>query len=230
MKMNLEKKLDLHRIWIESDGGKGERADLSGADLRGADLNEAELRRADLRGADLNEAELRRADLRGANLSGANLSRVYLSGANLGEADLSGANLRGAYLIGADLRDANLIGANLREANLKLANLIGADLHGADLSGANLRDAYLSETILAPLLDGKTVKIAERTYALFDPRGWPLSVSENGLTISAGCHSFSVEDALAHWGAETYPVQKRGQQYVKSIRQIRLDLEKFKID
>ena len=38
-------------------------------DLRGADLNEANLREADLRGADLSRANLREADLRGANLS-----------------------------------------------------------------------------------------------------------------------------------------------------------------
>ena len=42
-------------------------------DLRGADLNEANLREADLRGADLSRANLREADLRGANLSRADL-------------------------------------------------------------------------------------------------------------------------------------------------------------
>ena len=61
-----------------------------------------DLRGADLRGAYLTGANLRRADLRDANLTGAYLSR----------ADLTGANLRGAYLTGADLRDANLRGAN----------------------------------------------------------------------------------------------------------------------
>ena len=57
-------------------------------DLRGADLNEANLSRANLRGADLSRANLREADLRGANLS-----RADLRGADLSEADLRGADL-----------------------------------------------------------------------------------------------------------------------------------------
>ncbi len=46
---------------------------LRGADLRGADLSNANLRGADLRGADLSNANLWGADLRGADLSGADL-------------------------------------------------------------------------------------------------------------------------------------------------------------
>lgn len=42
--------------------------DLCGANLRGADLSEANLRYTDLRGADLREACLRGADLSGADL------------------------------------------------------------------------------------------------------------------------------------------------------------------
>ena len=58
-------------------------ADLSGADLRRADLSDADLSGADLRRADLSDADLRRADLRRADLSGADLRRAGLSGADL---------------------------------------------------------------------------------------------------------------------------------------------------
>ncbi len=102
-----------HKAWLNNEDG-GERADLSGADLSGANLRDADLSGADLRGADL-------------------------SGANLRDADLSYADLSGA-----DLRDANLRGANLRDADLRDADLSYADLSRADLSGANLRDADLS--------------------------------------------------------------------------------------
>jgi hypothetical protein len=85
-------------------------ANLSGADLRGADLREADLSGANLRGADLREANLSGADLRGAYLSEANLRE-----ADLREADLREANLSGAYLRGADLREANLSGAPVIE-------------------------------------------------------------------------------------------------------------------
>jgi len=55
------------------------------ADLRGADLREADLSGADLRGAYLCEADLRGADLRGTYLSGADLSGADLRGAENSE-------------------------------------------------------------------------------------------------------------------------------------------------
>ena len=91
----LEVFLRKHKLWLENDP-KGERANLSEADLRGADLMGANLMGADLRGANLWEANLSGADLRGANLSEADLSGADLWRANLSEADLRGANLRGA--------------------------------------------------------------------------------------------------------------------------------------
>ena len=68
----LSKVLERHSMWVKT--GEGERADLSGANLRRANLRVANLRRADLRGADLSEADLSGANLSVADLSGANLS------------------------------------------------------------------------------------------------------------------------------------------------------------
>ena len=82
--------------------------DLRGANLSRADLSDANLRGANLRGANLSRADLSDANLRGANLRGANLSRADLSDANLSRANLSDANLSRA-----DLSDANLRGADL---------------------------------------------------------------------------------------------------------------------
>jgi hypothetical protein len=70
----LKEILEKHKKWAFNEDA-GVRADLSGADLRradlsGADLSGADLRRADLRRADLSGADLRRADLRRADLSG----------------------------------------------------------------------------------------------------------------------------------------------------------------
>lgn len=109
----LQEILRKHELWLNGEEG-GERADLSGADLR-----EADLYGANLRGANLRMANMRRADLRGANLN-----RADLRAANLTEADLRVVNLTEA-----DLRSANLIGANLAEADLP-----GADLRRADLT------------------------------------------------------------------------------------------------
>ena len=119
----LDEILLAHEKWLESDGKGGVRADLSGANLRNADL----------RNADLSNANLSYANLRNADLSNANLSYANLRGANLRNADLSYANLRGA----------NLRNADLRNADLSYANLNSADLRNADLSGANMDYAVL---------------------------------------------------------------------------------------
>lgn len=103
---------------------------MSGANLHGADLREADLFRANLSGA----------DLRGANLYGADLS----------EGDLSGANLLEAYMYRAGLPGANLSRANLREANLSRADLSGAELYEANLFRANLYGANLRGAKNAP--------------------------------------------------------------------------------
>ena len=66
-----------HKKWIDGDP-EGERANLSGADLRGANLRGADLRGADLYGADLSEADLYGADLRGANIYNTKLPRKYV--------------------------------------------------------------------------------------------------------------------------------------------------------
>ena len=124
-----------------------EKIDLTVADLRGADLSEANLSGANLQGADLIRANLQganlyRADLTQANLTIANLMGADLRGACLLKANLSAnfskADLRGANLSRADLNGAILSGANLSEAFLITTNLLGADLSEANLSGTNL--------------------------------------------------------------------------------------------
>ncbi len=76
---------------------KGERADLSGANLSDADLSWANLSGADLSGADLSDADLSWANLRGADLSDADLSWANLSKAYL--ADALNANIEGSLKI-----------------------------------------------------------------------------------------------------------------------------------
>ena len=83
----LKEILEKHKMWLNGEEG-GEKANLSGADLRGADLY-----RANLRGASLRGASLRRANLSGADLRGADLREADLRGANLICADLNGAYL-----------------------------------------------------------------------------------------------------------------------------------------
>lgn len=91
-------------------------------------------------------ADLSYANLSGANLHDVLIIAVDFQGANLSHANLSGtmnnyAHLRGANLTDADLSNTSLSSADLRGANLNGANLSNADLFGADLSNANLSRA-----------------------------------------------------------------------------------------
>jgi uncharacterized protein YjbI with pentapeptide repeats len=62
---------------------RGQRTDLMGADLMGAQLECADFRAVNLGGARLIGADLRNADLRWADLIGADMRRADLAGANL---------------------------------------------------------------------------------------------------------------------------------------------------
>ncbi|MGC2693980.1 MAG: pentapeptide repeat-containing protein [Desulfobaccales bacterium] len=162
---DLDQILKDHKLWFESDKKEGKKADLSGSDLRWANmggvfllrailikaqLNFANLNGADLRDAILTKAELIDSNLSKASLSGADLTGTKLSGANLIGADLSAAqlfeaDLSGADLLGADLEYASMIGANLSgKTNLTLANLTAVHLNGANLKGAVLMRTNLS--------------------------------------------------------------------------------------
>src|SRR5258708_15643714 len=118
--LDLAEILDQHKMWAESGGETGVKADLCGVNLA-------------------------KADLTGVNLQGAHLHRMNLAGA-----DLSMANLRGASLVRSNLQNANLLGTELRGANLMGANLYGAEgLWFGRLGGTNLFDAVLPDSISA---------------------------------------------------------------------------------
>ena len=123
-------------------------ADLRGAVLAGVRLDGADLRSAALEASELPDAtmvatRLEGASLRGAQLLGAELRGARLAGAVLVEAQLQTADLRGAELRGARLQGAALFAARLQGADLRGAELVGADLRQARLHGARLQEARL---------------------------------------------------------------------------------------
>ena len=65
--------------------------DLSGADLRFANVRGADLSGANLKKADFFNADLRKANLRGVEMNGAYFSKADLSGAVLWNANTKGA-------------------------------------------------------------------------------------------------------------------------------------------
>ena len=81
IKNELNEILENHKLWLNDEGG--ECADLSGADLRYADLYDVDLNNTNLNGANLRYTGLMNTDLSGANLSDTDLRYTSLNGANL---------------------------------------------------------------------------------------------------------------------------------------------------
>lgn len=80
----------------EDDDDNGDAFYLRDTYLVGANLRRGNLRRGNFRDSVLRGAKLNDADLRGANLRNAKLEKADLRGADLRDAILGGANLRGA--------------------------------------------------------------------------------------------------------------------------------------
>lgn len=177
----------LRRVLARQEGVHGRQfgnafvANLSGADLGGANLNHLYLPLADLSGANLAGAVLAHSYLEGtvlhdASLEGTILVRAILESSALVEANLTSADLSCAIfangflphsvLYGANLDSVDLSQAVLRSADLRCANFIGANLRGADLRNADLRGANLA---------GADFRRADLTGA--DVRGVDMSVA-----------------------------------------------------
>lgn len=131
-----------HKLWLESNGKSGVRADL-----RGADFTSGLADNANLFGSELAGVELQRADLREINLCFADLSAVDLSSAELNQAKLAATWLPRADLSHADMRGAFLTLANLREANLTGTELKDADFYGADMTLAVFEPNSIPEVV-----------------------------------------------------------------------------------
>ena len=129
-----------------SDESQRERGGLNllGVDLRhvnlgGLPLAKTFLRRAQLEGAFLLMARLEQADL----------CNAQLQGTVLGVAELQGADLSGAELEKADLGAAELQGANLFMAQLEKTNLNDVALADEHRVGPQLADVRWGDTNLA---------------------------------------------------------------------------------
>ena len=79
----LQKILEAHKLWIDSNKKQGEPANFCGATIREVDFREADLRGSNFRGCDLSESNIYGANFRGAIIRGANIRGVHICEANL---------------------------------------------------------------------------------------------------------------------------------------------------
>jgi len=133
----------LHEQWLNSNGMKGIRANLSNADLSAIDFGKIHPLEEDMAGGKLVGLNLTKA-----NLSGANLTRSNLQCVNFSEANFSHANLTEANLAGANLTKCNLVYTNFYKTNISGANLYNADLSYAKFRLTNVEDAMLTRAIM----------------------------------------------------------------------------------
>lgn len=112
---------------------------LSEADFDRAQMSSANLRDADLRGARFESAVLCAADLSNARLAGAFLYQADARQARFVTTDLSLAVLANANLMDAVLERAILRGADLRQANLFQADLARVKLDSDTRSDGSLK-------------------------------------------------------------------------------------------
>jgi hypothetical protein len=102
----LDVTLDAHERLIDGRPG-GRRAVLTFANLSGLDISGRNLTEADLSGALMEATKAVKTNFERATLFGSDLRRADMRGANLRRADLRGASLRGANLSQADLTQAD---------------------------------------------------------------------------------------------------------------------------
>jgi uncharacterized protein YjbI with pentapeptide repeats len=167
------------------DWGDPKQRQRVGLDLRGTDLEGANLQHLPLSGLqgglstvqvfsatpqqrDAAAILLQRANLQQAHLEGAALRRARLQNANLNRANLQDADLSGAHLEGAELTRAYLKGASLRTAALDAAST----LTGASLDGAQLDQVHFGGTNLA-VVDWSSVRLLGAAVALRAVLGTP---------------------------------------------------------
>lgn len=111
-------------------------------------LNKADLSGANLQGAELALAHMKEANLMSTHLEDAYLAMAHVEGGKLMEAHLDNAHFEMAYLRDADLRWAQLIGTHLEGAHMQYARLDQADLSNTHIEGADLKNASLFDSIL----------------------------------------------------------------------------------
>lgn len=138
--------------------------DITGMDMRGCELDGADLSKLNMNGVMFDRAELQGANLVEATAVGStffkalmansNFKKAVLSGSSFDAAEMSYADMQfatcsGCTFVGTNMEGAMLASGTFTESNMDNANLAGvvagsAGFEKASLKGANLRNAALA--------------------------------------------------------------------------------------
>jgi uncharacterized protein YjbI with pentapeptide repeats len=135
-------------------GGEGPNVDwqgcnksllmLSGSDLSGANLGDADFTSTDLRGANLIGANLEKATLTHASLAGATADKASFVHVEAYRTSFSGISAPGATFVSAELERGDFSKADLTGVDFSKSELGRADFAGATITGTNFTLANLS--------------------------------------------------------------------------------------
>lgn len=167
----------------------------------GDTLYAAFLQDADLRGVTTDPAWFGLADLRGANLSNADLSVCFFPSADLANADFTGANLTEAFLKTSTTRgsatNVNFTDANLTNSVIDSNDLTGTLFTNADLSGAILGYSSIAHAQLQAAgnlngVDFKGTDQSEMDFYGLDLSNAKFHSTHHQMVLSEADFSFSV--------------------------------------
>ena len=144
--------------------------------------HQSDLSGANLSGLEIVNADITQATLAGANLAGSKIVNVQSSGAcferaNLVGADLVGEDLEGVDFGSADLTDADLSEANLRGANFLRAKLVRTKFRHANLAGTCFDWCQIERADFSDAEFHGHVELSEQQLVL---RGWKTLPSNKG--------------------------------------------------
>lgn len=146
-------------------------ADLSYANLQGAELSNANLQGTTLAGANLAKANLLRSNLTQATLPGAKLNQANVADTRFDEANLCNVDFTGALVLNMRLQGALLVGAILSNLDLQTVgfdentNVSSAIMQNVNLTKCNLKNVTMSHANLTgAILDGANLTGAEMSY------------------------------------------------------------------
>jgi len=128
------------RLWKASN--LSEEQFKSTASYQLNDLGEIRIRE-DLSGWDLSGLTLINADFGNSKLFETQLTDSTLTGASFWGSDIENVVMNGLELEGAEFVLGSLTGVDLRDANVNEANFFGTIIIGADFTGADLRDVSM---------------------------------------------------------------------------------------
>ena len=166
-------------------------ADITQATLAGANLAGSKIVNVQSRGASFERSNLVKADLVGEDLEGVDFSHADLTDADLSEANLRGANFIRAKLVRTKFRHANLAGAALDYCEIKHADFSDAEFHGhVELSEQQLQQRGMTHDSFEKgewydflPSSGQTRAKQYRAEGLAEDRRWSGCVSFDGIVV-----------------------------------------------